>query len=265
MEPLLSRLVPTAALVLAIGTASAQTLKSVKERGTLNCGVSHGIFGFSAADEKGAWSGFDVDFCRAVAAAVFNDPGKVKYTALSANDRFEALKSGAIDVLSRNTTWTMSRETGLGLKFAGVTYYDGQGFLVPVSLKVESALELGGKTICLQTGTTTQLNLADYFASNRMPYELVALPTAEETLKAYESGRCAVLTSDTSQLYAERLKLAKPGDHVILPDIISKEPLGPAIRQGDAQWFNIVKWTVFAMVNAEELGVSSATIDEALK
>ena len=224
---------------------------------SLNCGVSHGIFGFSAADDKGVWSGFDVDFCRALAAAIFNDAGKVKFTPLSTNDRFEALKSGAIDVLSRNTTWTMSRETALGLKFAAVTYYDGQGFLVPASLKVETALELGGKTVCSQTGTTTELNLADYFGANRMTYQLVAPATAEETLKAYESARCAVFTSDQSQLHAERLKLAKPGDHLILPDIISKEPLGPAVRQGDDQWFNIVKWTHFAMVNAEELGVSS--------
>src|SRR5262245_47854311 len=222
MKRLMSLVAPAVALVLAVGTASAQTLAAVKERGALNCGVSHGIFGFSAADEKGAWSGFDVDFCRAVAAAIFNDASKVKFTPLSANDRFEALKSGAIDILSRNTTWTMSRETALGLKFAGVTFYDGQGFLAPASLKAESALELGGKAICVQSGTTTELNLADFFASNRMRYEVVALPSADDTLKAYEAGRCAVLTSDSSQLHAERLKLAKPGDHVILPDIISK-------------------------------------------
>ena len=254
-----------AALVLTPQAAPAQTLKAVKERGTLNCGVSHGLLGFSAADDKGAWSGFDVDFCRALAAAIFNDAGKVKFTPLSANDRFDALKSGAIDILSRNTTWTMSRETALGLKFAGVTYYDGQGFLVPASLKAESALELGDKTVCVQAGTTSELNLADYFAANRMRYERVSFATAEETLKAYEAGRCAVLTSDISQLHAERLKLAKPDDHVILPDIISKEPLGPAVRQGDDQWFNIVKWVHFAMVNAEELGVSQSTIDQALR
>jgi general L-amino acid transport system substrate-binding protein len=260
-----TQLIALAALVATSGAAPAQTLKAVKERGTLNCGVSHGLLGFSAADDKGAWSGFDVDFCRALAAAIFNDAGKVKFTPLSANDRFDALKSGAIDILSRNTTWTMSRETALGLKFAGVTYYDGQGFLVPASLKVESALELGGKTVCVQAGTTSELNLADYFAANRMRYERVSFATAEETLKAYEAGRCAVLTSDISQLHAERLKLAKPDDHGILPDIISKEPLGPAVRQGDDQWFNIVKWVHFAMVNAEELGVGSQTLDEALK
>jgi general L-amino acid transport system substrate-binding protein len=253
------------AAALAGTTASAQTLKAVKERGSLLCGVSQGLYGFSIPDDKGNWSGFDVDLCRAIAAAIFNDPGKVKILPLSATDRFAALKSGAIDILSRNTTWTMSRETSLGLSFAGITYYDGQGFLVPGALNVESALELGGKSVCTQTGTTTELNLADYFASNKMKLEVIALATAEETVKAYESGRCSVLTSDVSQLYAERLKLAKPGDHIILPEIISREPLGPAVRQGDDQWFNIVKWTHFAMVNAEELGVSSTTIDQAMR
>jgi general L-amino acid transport system substrate-binding protein len=250
---------------LASATATAQTLKAVKERGSLTCGVSQGLYGFSAPDDKGNWSGFDVDLCRAIAAAIFNDPGKVKYVPLSAGERFVALKSGAIDVLSRNTTWTMSRETSLGLSFVAVTYYDGQGFLVRASLNVESALELGDKTVCTQTGTTTELNLAEYFRSNHMKYQLIALPTADETLKAYESGRCEVFTSDVSQLHAERLKLAKIGDHIILADIISKEPLGPMVRQGDEQWFNLVKWTHFAMVNAEELGVSSATIGEALQ
>jgi general L-amino acid transport system substrate-binding protein len=253
------------ALALTAQSAPAQTLKAVKERGTLTCGVSHGLYGFSAADAKGGWSGFDVDLCRALAAAIFNDAGKVKFVPLAASDRFDALKSGAIDVLSRNTTWTMSRETALGFKFAAVTYYDGQGFLVPAALKVESALELDGKTVCAQTGTTTELNLADFFAANKMKYQAVALASAEEVLKAYESGRCTVLTSDTSQLFAERLKLEKPGEHIILPDIISKEPLGPAVRQGDDQWFNIVKWTHFAMLNAEELGVSAATLDQAMR
>jgi len=253
------------AAVLASATATAQTLKAVKERGSLVCGVSQGLYGFSAPDAKGNWSGFDVDLCRAIAAAIFNNPNKVKYVPLSATDRFPSLKSGAIDVLSRDTTWTMSRETSIGLNFAAVPYYDGQGFLVRASLNAESALELGDKSICTQTGTTTELNLAEYFRSNHMKHRLVALATAEETLKAYDSGRCDALTSDVSQLYAERLKLAKIGDHIILPDIISKEPLGPAVRQGDDQWLNIVKWTHFAMVNAEELGVSSTTIDEALR
>ena len=264
MKRLSSSLAVVAAFVLTMQAAAGQTLNAVKQRGVLNCGVGSGILGFSATDEKGAWSGFDVDFCRAIAAAIFDDASKVAFTPLSANDRFDALKSGTIDVLSRNTTWTMGRETALGLKFAAVTYYDGQGFLVPASLKVDTALELGGKTVCSQSGTTTELNLTDYFAANRMRYELVALPSAEDTRKAYESGRCAVLTSDISQLHAERLKLPKPEDHVILPDIVSKEPLGPVVRQGDDQWFNIVKWVHFAMINAEELGVSAKTVPQAL-
>ena len=255
----------TLVLALSAATSSAQTLKKVQDRGSLMCGVSQGLPGFSSPDDKGNWTGFDVDLCRAIAAAIFNDASKVKYVPLSANDRFAALTSGTIDVLSRDTTWTMSREISLRLAFAGITYYDGQGFLVPAALNAETALELGGKSVCVQTGTTTELNLADFFAANRMSYDKIALPTADEVLKAYEAGRCNVMTSDISQLYAERLKLAKPGSHMILPDIISKEPLGPAVRQGDDQWFNIVKWTHFAMVNAEELGVSSTTIDEALK
>lgn len=259
--------IPAAAL-LAVGLAApapAQTLKQVKDRGTLVCGVSQGLIGFSVADERGNWTGFDVDFCRALAAAIFNDASKVRYVPLDANARFDALKGGTIDVLSRNSTWTISREMALGLNFAGVTYYDGQGFLVRKSLKVDTALDLGGKTLCVQTGTTTQLNAADYFRTNKMAYETVALGTAAEVLQAYDAGRCAAFTSDSSQLHAERLKLAKPADHAILPEIISKEPLGPAVRQGDDQWLNIVKWTHFAMLNAEELGVSSATIDEALR
>ncbi len=254
-----------AVLALATFGASAQTLKTVKERGTLNCGVNTGLFGFSAPDDKGNWVGFDVDLCKAIAAAIFNDATKVKYTPLTTENRFSALQSGSVDVLSRNSTWTISRETPLGLNFAAVSYYDGQGFLVPRNLKIESALELDGKSICTQAGTTTELNLADYFRNNKMKYEMIVAPSPSEMLKAYESGRCVVLTSDVSQLYAERLKLAKPDDHIILPEIISKEPLGPVVRQGDDQWLNIVKWTHFAMLDAEELGVSSRTIDQALK
>jgi general L-amino acid transport system substrate-binding protein len=254
-----------AAATLASAPACAQTLKAVKERGTLACGVSQGLAGFSARDDKGDWSGFDVDFCRALAAAIFNDAGKVRYVPLSATERFDALKSGAVDVLSRNTTWTLSRETSLGLNFAAVTYYDGQGFMLRASLKIESALELGGKSVCAQTGTTTVVNLADYFGSNRMNYKLVSLGTVDELVRAYESGSCDVVTSDISQLFALRSQLAKPGDHIVLPDVISKEPLGPAVRQGDDQWLNIVQWTHFAMLNAEELGVSQKTIDEALR
>jgi general L-amino acid transport system substrate-binding protein len=245
--------------------AGAQTLKTVKDRGSLICGVSQGLPGFSTPDDKGYWTGLDVDFCRAIAAAIFNDPTKVKFTPLNAKDRFTALQSSEVDVLSRNSTWTSSRDTSLGLNFTGVTYYDGQGFMVRKALKVNSALELNGASICTQTGTTTELNLADYFRANNMRYEVIAFSTADEVVKAYDSGRCDVFTTDVSQLYAERLKLSNVSDHVILPEIISKEPLGPAVRHGDDQWFDIVKWVLFAMLNAEELGISSKTVDEALK
>jgi general L-amino acid transport system substrate-binding protein len=252
------------ALGLAATQSHAQTLKAVKDRGSLICGVSQGLPGFSNPDDRGNWTGFDVDFCRAVAAAVLNDATKVKFTPLSAKDRFEPLKSGDIDLLSRNTTWTLSRDVSYG-NFAGVTYYDGQGFMVRKALRVNSALELNGASVCTQTGTTTELNLADYFRANSMKYEVIAFGTADETIKAYESGRCDVFTTDMSQLYAEKLKLANPNDHVILPEIISKEPLGPLVRHGDDQWFDVVKWTLFVMLNAEELGISSKTIDDALK
>ena len=245
--------------------ASAQTLKSIKERGVLVCGVSQGIIGFSSPSDKGEWEGFDVDFCRALSAAIFNDANKVKFVPLSADNRFRALQTGDIDVLSRNSSWTMSRESDLGLVFTGVTYYDGQGFMVRRARNVNSALELDGSKICVQSGTTTALNLADYFLANGMKYEAISENSADAMVKDYDSNRCDVLTSDASQLYAERLKLGKPGDHVILPDIISKEALGPVIRQGDQQWFNIVKWTHFAMIDAEESGVSSKTIDDAMK
>ena len=247
------------------GAVSAQTLKTVRERGALLCGVSQGLPGFSTPDDRGNWTGLDVDLCRAISAAIFNDASKVKYTPLSAKDRFTALQSGEIDVLSRNSTWTLSRDSSLGLNFAGVNYYDGQGFMVRKTLKVNSALELNGASVCTQTGTTTELNLADYFRTNNMKYEVIAFGTADEALKAYDGGRCDVFTSDVSQLYAIRLKLTNPADHVILPEIISKEPLGPVVRHGDDQWFDIVKWVNFAMLDAEELGVSSKTIDAAMK
>jgi len=254
-------------VALAIGaeTASAQTLKAVKDRGSLICGVSQGIPGFSNPDDRGNWTGLDVDLCRAIAAAVFNDPSKVKFSPLSAKDRFTALQSSEIDVLSRNSTWTSSRDTSLGLNFAAVNYYDGQGFMVRKALKVNSALELNGASVCTQTGTTTELNLADYFRANNMKYEVIAFATADETVKAYETGRCDAFTTDVSQLYAEKLKLANANDHVILPEIISKEPLAPVVRHGDDQWFDIVKWVHYAMINAEELGVSQKTLDDALK
>jgi general L-amino acid transport system substrate-binding protein len=253
------------AACLSAQAASTQTLKTVKDRGMLSCGVSQGLPGFSSPDDKGNWTGLDVDICRAIAAAIFNDATKVKFVPLSAKDRFTALQSGEIDVLSRNTTWTLSRDTSLGANFTGVTYYDGQGFLVKKSLKVNSALELNSASVCVQTGTTTEQNLADYFKGNNMKYEVIAFGTADETVKAYESGRCDVFTSDVSQLYAERLKLSNPADHAVLPEVISKEPLGPMVRHGDDQWFDIVKWTLFAMVSAEELGVNQKNVDEMAK
>ena len=250
---------------LDVSAASAQTLKTIKDRGAVNCGVSEGLYGFSSRDDKGAWTGFDVDMCRALAAAIFNDPSKVQYSPLDASARFKVLQSGNIDVLSRNSTWTMSRESELGLVFTGITYYDGQGFLVPRSLKKDSALDLDGTKVCVQVGTTTELNLADHFRSNKMKFEPVNAQTVEEAVKGYDSGRCNVFTADVSSLHAIRLRLSKPDDHVILPDVISKEPLGPAVRQGDMQWLNIVKWVNYAMINAEELGVTSQNVDEAMR
>jgi general L-amino acid transport system substrate-binding protein len=249
----------------ASGPAAAQTLKAVQDRGTLVCGVSEGIAGFSAPTQNGSWAGFDVDFCRALAAAIFDDAGKVRFVPLSADDRFRKLGADEVDVLSRNSSWTMSRESALGLLFAAVTFYDGQGFMVRQARNVGTALELGGSKVCVQGGTTTELNLADYFNANGMKYEAVSVASPAAALKTYDSGGCDVLTSDVSQLHAQRATLARPGDHVILPEVISKEPLGPAVRQGDPQWFNIVKWTHFAMLNAEEAGVSSKTIEAALK
>ncbi|MEX0753335.1 MAG: amino acid ABC transporter substrate-binding protein [Xanthobacteraceae bacterium] len=252
-------------MVFAAGAASAQTLKKVIDRGALVCGVTQGLPGFSSPDDKGNWTGFDVDFCRALAAAIFNDASKVKYVPLAAKDRFTALHSGEIDVLSRVTTWTLSRDTTLGFNFAGITYFDGQGFLIRKSLKVNSALELNGASICTQTGTTSELNIADYFRAHKIKYDLVAFANADEVVKAYDTGRCDAFSTDLSQLYAERLKLTSPNDHVILPEIISKEPLGPVVRHGDDQWLDIARWTLFAMINAEEFEVSSKNINEALK
>ncbi len=251
--------------VSALEPASAQTLKAVKARGQLVCGVSEGIAGFSAKSPTGEWRGFDVDFCRALAAAVFDDPSKVKFVPLSADKRFAALQKNEIDVLSRNSTWTMGRETELGLAFAAVNYYDGQGFMLRRALNINSARDLDAKSVCTQSGTTTQLNLEDYFAANGMKLNLVLAPNLETLIKNYQTDQCSVMSADASQLHAIRAGLVKPGDHVILPDIISKEPLGPVVRQGDAQWLNLVKWTQFALIDAEELGVNSQTLDAALK
>jgi general L-amino acid transport system substrate-binding protein len=251
---------------LAASGATAQvTLQSIKQRGTLICGSNVTIEGFGIVGPQGHWMGFDVDFCRAIAAAIFNDPTKVRFTSLDAKDRFTALQSGEVDVLSRNTTWTMSRDTQLGLDFPAITYFDGQGFMVRKALGISSAKDLNGKSICVEPSTTTELNLADYFRANNMKYEVIAFGTGDETVKAYEAGRCDAFTTDISQLFAEKLKLANANDHVILPEVISKEPLGPLVRHGDDQWFDVVKWTLYAMINAEELGVSSKNVDEALK
>ncbi|MCW2307298.1 amino acid ABC transporter substrate-binding protein [Rhodobium gokarnense] len=255
-------LVLGAAVALAATAANAGTLDDVKAKGFVQCGVSQGLPGFSNPDDQGNWTGLDVDYCRALAAAIFNDPEKVKFSPLSAKERFTALQSGEIDVLPRNTTWTMSRDTALGLNFVGVNYYDGQGFMVRKSLGVASALELSGANVCTNTGTTTELNVADYFRSKDMPYQIVAFEKADEVVQAYDAGRCDVYTTDASGLYAQRLKLTNPDEHMVLPEIISKEPLGPVVRQGDDEWFNLAKWVHFATINAEELGVTSANVDE---
>ena len=269
MKSILKSLALGAVGVLAATGVMAQTktstLDQVKARGVLNCGSGTGLAGFGLPDAQGNWTGLDVDMCRAVAAAVFNDPAKVKFVSLSAKDRFTALQSGEIDVLSRNTTWTSSRDSSLGLNFAGVNYYDGQGFMVKKTAKIASALELSGASVCVQQGTTTELNLADFFRANRLQLKAVTFATNDETVKAYEGGRCDAFTTDASGLYAERLRMAKPDDHMVLPEIISKEPLGPSVRHGDDQWLDIVKWAHFAMITAEELGVTKANVDEQLK
>ena len=261
--------VPLLALAAAVGFgggAEAQTtLKAVQDRGSLICGVNQGLEGFGSKDDKGEWSGFDVDFCRALAAVIFNDPSKVQYVPLSAEARFDALKNKQIDVLSRNSTWTIGREGDYGVAFPSTTYYDGQAFLVPKSRNVQSALELDGSKVCVQPGTTTEPNFTDFFEANHMKYEVVHAGSAADMITAYQAGQCNVMTTDESALFAIRQQLVKPGDSMILPDVISKEPLGPVVRQDDMQWFNIVKWVNFALVNAEELGVSSKTLDDALK
>jgi len=265
MKRAVIKLALAAAVAVTATAASAQTLNTVKSRGMLNCGANGTLGGFGLPDAQGNWTGLDVDFCRALAAAIFNDPTKVKFVALTAKDRFTALQSGDVDVLARNTTWTSSRDTSLGLNFTGVNYYDGQGFLVRKALKVNSALELNDAAVCVQQGTTTELNLADYFRANKMKLKTVTFATADEAIKAYDSGRCDAFTTDASGLYAERLRLAKSDDHIVLPEIISKEPLGPSVRHGDDQWFDIVRWMHFAMVIAEELNVTSKNLDEMLK
>ena len=246
----------------AVGVASAGTLDDVKKKGFLQCGVSQGNPGFSNPDTKGNWTGLDVDICRAVAAAIFGDAEKVKYTPTSAKERFTALQSGEVDVLSRTTTWTLVSDTALGLNWAGVNYYDGQGFMVPKKLNVKSAKQLNGASVCVAIGTTTELNLADYFRANKMSYKPVTFEKADEVVAAYESGRCDVFTTDRSSLAAQRTKLKNPDAHVVLPEIISKEPLGPLVRHGDDQWLDIVRWPLYAMLEAEEYGVNSENVDQ---
>jgi general L-amino acid transport system substrate-binding protein len=254
------------ALALTLATLPAQaqsTLDAVKSKGFVQCGVNTGLAGFSQPDSKGEWKGLDVDLCRAVAAAVFGDAVKVRYTPLTAQQRFTALQSGEIDILSRNTTWTLSRDTSLGLNFAGVIYYDGQGFMVPKKLNVKSAKQLNGATVCVQPGTTTELNLADYFRANNMTFKPVVIEKLEEVTNAFFAGRCDVYTTDVSGLVSTRGSRApNPADYLILPEVISKEPLGPVVRHGDDNWFDIVKWTLFAMIEAEEMGLSSTNIDK---
>jgi general L-amino acid transport system substrate-binding protein len=258
----LSLIVAGVAALTAASAVQAGTLEDVRAKGFIQCGVSQGLPGFSNPDDEGNWTGIDVDLCRAVAAAVFGDASAVKYTPLSAKQRFTALSSGEIDILSRNTTWTMTRDTQLGLNFAGVNYYDGQGMMVPTALGVNAATELDGANICTNTGTTTELNITDFFRANGMSFNLVAFEKADEVVAAYDAGRCDVYTTDRSGLAAQRTKLTNPDDHKVLPEIISKEPLGPVVRQGDDQWFNIVRWSLNAMINAEEMGISSDNVNK---
>jgi general L-amino acid transport system substrate-binding protein len=254
-----------AAAAISYERYDTRTLQRTIRRGEVLCGVNKGLPGFSIPDDKGDWTGFDVDFCRAVAAAIFDDPKKAKFVALDAAERFKELQNRKVDILSRNSTWSMARETSYDLYFPAVAYYDGEGFMLPRGRNIDSALALDGSKVCVQSETTTQLNLADYFRANNMKYQEMKFGKLEDVIKAYDSGQCDTLTADVSQLYALRQSLAKPGDHVILPDVISKEPLAPVVRQRDDDWMMIVKWTLYAMINAEELGVTSKNIDEALK
>jgi general L-amino acid transport system substrate-binding protein len=247
---------------LAAAAAAAGTLDDVKARGKLNCGVSTGLVGFAAPDANGNWAGFDVSVCRAVAAAVLGDATAVEFVPLTGKTRFTALASGEVDMLARNTTWTFSRDVDLKFDFVGVNYYDGQGFMVPKDLGVSSAKDLDGATVCIQTGTTTELNLADYFRSNNISYEPVPIETNAEAQQQYLAGACDVYTTDASGLAATRATFENPGDHVLLPEIISKEPLGPLVRHGDNEWGDVVRWTLNALVSAEELGITSANIAE---
>ena len=252
----------TVAGLVAAGAAAAGTLDDVKARGTLNCGVTTGLTGFAVPDANGVWGGFDVGVCRAVAAAVLGDPMAVEFVPTTGQTRFTALASGEIDLLARNTTWTFSRDVDLKFEFVGVNYYDGQGFMVPRDLGVSSAKDLDGATVCIQTGTTTELNLADYFRANNISYEPVPIETNAEAQQQYLAGACDVYTTDASGLAATRATFEAPGDHVLLPEIVSKEPLGPLVRHGDNEWADVARWSLNALITAEELGVTSANIAE---
>jgi general L-amino acid transport system substrate-binding protein len=251
-------------LLLILSRAHAgPTADAAVKKGFIQCGVNTGLAGFAQPDSSGEWRGIDVDLCRAVAAAVFGDAKKTRYTPLTAQQRFTALQSGEVDVLSRNTTWTFARDAGLGLNFVGVNFYDGQGFMVAKKRNVKSAKQLDGAAICVQPGTTTELNLADYFRANKMKFKPVVIEKLEEVLNAYFAGRCDVFTTDISGLIAVRAaRAANSGDHVILPEVISKEPFGPVVRHGDDHWFDVVRWTLFAMIEAEELAVTSKNVDQ---
>ncbi|USH01339.1 amino acid ABC transporter substrate-binding protein [Grimontia kaedaensis] len=262
LEKQLSEAKASTAQAPAPSAQGENTLEKVKKAGVISCGVSTGLPGFSNPNANGEWEGIDVEFCQAMAAAVLGDKSKVKFVPLTAKERFTALQSGEIDLLSRNTTWTLQRDGTLGLNFVGVNYYDGQGFMVKKDLGVKSALELDGASVCVQSGTTTELNLSDYFRSNGMSFKPVVYDTYDATVKGFESGRCDTLTTDQSGLYASRIKLADPASAVVLPEIISKEPLGPVVRQGDDNWFNIAKWTLNTMINGEEFNITSANVDE---
>ena len=253
------------AVVLAAGFALAGTLDDVKAKGYISAGVNEGLFGFSKPDEKGVWRGLDVDTARAISVAVFGVPDKLKFVPLTAKTRFTALQSGEIDVLTRNCTQTLTRETDMGLNFAHVNYYDGQGFLVPKKLGIKSAKELDGATVCVLPGTTTELNVADYFRAKGMKMKPVVIESTPELAKAFFAGRCDVLTSDASQLASTRSVAPTPDDYVLLPEIISKEPLAPVVRHGDDQWYDIVNWTVMALIQAEEFGITSKNVDDMLK
>ena len=262
---LLGGLLALAASAASLPAHAGKTLDTIKQRGQVICGVNTGLAGFSAADSQGNWSGLDVDICRAVAAATLGDGTKVRFVPLNAQQRFTALQSGEIDVLSRNTTWTLTRDASLGLHFTGVTYYDGQGFMVPAKGKIRSAKQLKGATVCVQSGTTTEKNLTDYARANNLGIKPVVFEKVEAATGAYFAGRCQAYTTDASGLASVRNKEAKnPADHIILPELISKEPLGPSVRRGDDEWFAIVKWVVFGLIEAEEYGITQANVDKQL-